>query len=209
MSEDLDSHGLSPRYQVEGRRAQRAEAGPQCERRSAQLEIRANPEQRRLKGYVATFGTEADLGSFVEAIAPGAFSRSLSRDVLGLVDHDYSKVLGRSKAGTLRLNEDDKGLAFELDLPNTTLATDLLENVRVGNVGGMSFAFETIKEQWRGKHRLLRDVLLHEVSVVQSFPAYEGTVVSIAARNRIPGKPSSKLLFAQRKIDLLRISGRR
>src|SRR6266478_6813577 len=85
--------------------------------RSAPLEIRA--KGRRLEGYAATFNTEARIADFVEIVAPGAFSKSLIGDVLALADHDPSRMLARTKSGTLRLVEDSRGLQFDLDVPAT------------------------------------------------------------------------------------------
>lgn len=78
------------------------------ERRAAILEIRANG--RRLEGYAATFNTETRIGNrFDEVILPGAFSASLKAggDILALVDHDATRVLARTRSGTLRLSEDN------------------------------------------------------------------------------------------------------
>ncbi len=153
------------------------------EKRAA-TEVRA--EGRRLVGYAATFGTEARIADFTETIAPGAFQRSLAAqaDILALVDHDKSRVLARTKSGTLRLSEDERGLRFEIEVPDTTLGRDLLTMAARGDLGGMSFGFSVNEggDEWRGEHRTLRAVTLHEISVVQSFPAYDGTSVSARAR---------------------------
>jgi len=156
------------------------------ERRSAVAEIRA--AGRKLEGYAAVFDQEARIGGFTEVIRRGAFRETLGdgHDVLGLVDHDASRVLGRTRSGTLRLSEDSRGLQFEIgDLPNTTAANDALELVRSGNAGGASFAFRLRRdgEHWEGRKRELRAVDLLEVSVVSGWPAYEGT--SVAARSMI------------------------
>ena len=79
---------------------------------------------RRLEGYAAKFGSEAQIGSYRETIAPGAFSASLAGDVLALMDHSPLIVLGRTKSGTLRLSEDSQGLAFSLDVPDTQPGRD-------------------------------------------------------------------------------------
>jgi HK97 family phage prohead protease len=73
-------------------------------------------------------------------------------------------------------------LAFDLDLPNTTLANDLLELASRSDLGGMSFAFVALRERWDGDYRELQSVDLKEISVVQSFPAYEGTTISARSR---------------------------
>nr|WGD95106.1 HK97 family phage prohead protease [Bacillus subtilis] len=62
-------------------------------------------------------------------------------DVRALIDHDPSKILGRTSAGTLKLEVDDIGLRFDVTLPNTQYASDLYENLRVGNISNCSFGF--------------------------------------------------------------------
>jgi uncharacterized protein len=181
----------------------------ECERRSAQVEIRA--KGRRLEGYAALFNHATIIGGksgFFETIAPGAFQRSLTGDllkpvdVLALVDHDPSRVLARTKSGTLRLNEDSKGLAFDLDVPDTSHGRDVLALAERNDLGGMSFGFTVPDggDDWRGKKRELRQVNLHEISIVQSWPAYDGTIVY--ARSAI-GRPPSRVLFARRYLETL------
>lgn len=143
-------------------------------------------ELRRLSGYAATFGTEARIGGGRERIAPGAFRASLSDDILALVDHDASKVLGRTSSGSLRLEEDDVGLRYELDLPDTALGRDLLTLADRGDLGGMSFGFLAQRESQDQGVRVLEKVKLIEVSFVHAFPAYQGTTIEPrAARPRL------------------------
>jgi HK97 family phage prohead protease len=148
------------------------------ERRAA-LEIRA--AGRRLSGVAAPFDSEAYVGGFREIIKRGAFTASLAdgHDVLGLVDHDATKLLGRTKTGSLRLAETDRGLEFELDVPETTLGRDVLALAERGDLGGASFAFtvRTAGESWSGALRELRALNLHEISVVSAWPAYAATEV--------------------------------
>lgn len=153
------------------------------ERRAAVVELRA--EGRRLSGYAATFGGAAELpGGLVETIAPGAFAASIrsGRDILALVDHDPARLLARTKSGTLRLAEDARGLAFDLDLPETQAGRDVLALAQRGDLGGMSFGFTVTEEKRDGNRRELRAVQLFEISVVAAFPAYDGTEVSARAR---------------------------
>lgn len=156
----------------------------ELERRAVATAIRA--QGRRLVGYAATFGTPAQIeGRFTETVRAGAFSDTLSKgeDVLGLVDHDTSKLLGRTASGTLRLAEDAKGLGFELDVPDTQLGHDVLVMAERGDLGGMSFGFRTLADHWSDQRtRELRSVQLVEVSVVHAFPAYEGTSVMARAK---------------------------
>lgn len=158
-------------------------------------EIRA--AGRKLEGYAATFGTEARIADFTEIILPGAFRASLGRDVLALVDHDPAKLLARTKSRTLRLAEDAKGLAFEIYLPDTSLARDVLALAERGDLGGMSFGFTVAKggEAWQGRRRELRAVTLHEISVVSSWPAYKGTAV--AARAMMPPRLAAAIRYLE------------
>ncbi len=153
------------------------------ERRGMPVELRA--KGRRLEGYAATFGTPADIGGrFIETIAPGAFTTPAGAfrsagDVLALVDHDPSRVLARTRSRTLRLAVDSKGLAFDLDLPETQAGKDVLALAERGDLGGMSFAFTPLDEKIDGDRRELRAVYLHEISVVLAWPAYGGTVINL------------------------------
>jgi HK97 family phage prohead protease len=157
------------------------------ERRVA-IELRAGGDKRspRLAGYAAVFNSPSqDLGGFTEIVMPGAFKRSLAsaRDPLALVQHMPQLVLGRRSAGTLSLSEDPRGLAFEIDVPDTTAARDLLVSVERGDVTGASFAFSTPaggdRWQMRGEAviRELLDVDLHEITITAQ-PAYLDTTVA-------------------------------
>jgi HK97 family phage prohead protease len=143
---------------------------------------------RRLEGHAAVFGEAARIGGFSETIQPGAFSRSLAKggDILALVDHDAGRLLGRTSSGTLRLAEDRRGLAFELDVPDTALGRDLLVLAERRDLGGMSFSFIAKRDTWpAADRRVLHDVDLLEVSIVQAHPAYAGT--SVTARSKAAG----------------------
>lgn len=172
----------------------------QNERRTAQIEVRA--KGRRLEGYAALFNTKARIGTFSETIRAGAFSGSLNRDVLALVDHNPSRVLARTKSGTLRLSEDSRGLAFDLDVPDTSHGRDVLALAERSDLGGMSFGFSVPPggDHWDGDKRELRNVTLHEISVVLAWPAYEGTVVNARSRSIIP----VRLALAARYLDTVR-----
>lgn len=154
------------------------------ERRALAAEMRASG--RRLEGYAATFGAEARIRDYVETIAPGAFRESLAErgDILALVDHDPGRVLGRTRSGTLKLAEDTRGLHFEVDLPATSAANDVLALADRGDLGGMSFAFTTRDggDHWNGDRRELRSLNLIEVSVVGAWPAYPDTIVQARSR---------------------------
>ncbi|MBX9634280.1 MAG: HK97 family phage prohead protease, partial [Magnetospirillum sp.] len=118
-------------------------------------------------------------GAFRGALAP-------ERDVLALVDHDQTKVLARTRSGTLRLSEDPRGLSFSLDVPDTQAGHDVLALAGRGDLGGMSFGFTVAKDgqRWEGRRRELRGIILHEISVVSAWPAYQGT--SVQARASTP-----------------------
>lgn len=134
-----------------------------------------------IEGYAAVFNElSLDLGGFRERIAPGAFARSLEdgADVRALWDHDSKYVLGRARAGTLALGEDERGLSVAIRPPGTGWARDLVESMRRGDVDQMSFGFYVREDEWRDEDgvmvRVLRDVDLFDVSVV-TFPAYVQT----------------------------------
>lgn len=167
--------------------------------RRAVTELRA--QGRKLTGYAAIFGQEAHIADFSEVIMPGAFTASLNgRDVLALVDHDPAKVLARTKSGSLRLSEDARGLAFDLDVPDTQAGRDVLTLAERGDLGGMSFGFTVGKggERWDGKRRELLAVTLHEISVISGWPAYKDTVVQARCKQPV------RLSMARRFLETVR-----
>jgi HK97 family phage prohead protease len=181
----------------------RSSTSNNLERRSAPLEVRA--KGRRIDGYAATFGVEARLPGVTEVLTPGAFAASLrsNSDILALFDHDATKILARTRSKTLRLSEDSKGLAFDLDIPDTSHGRDVLALAERGDLGGMSFGFYVSKggERWEGDKRTLTAVDLREISVVSSWPAYGETVVN--ARSKGCTTTFSRLAMAQRYLDLV------
>jgi len=144
------------------------------------MEIRKTAEGMFFEGYAALWNSPSRPLPFTERIAPGAFIRSLKsrNDHKLLWNHDTSAILGSTRAGTLKLVEDERGLKVSADLPNTTVGRDASELLMRGDVDSMSFGFSVPKggDEWNvdGTERTLREVSLHEVSIV-AFPAYDGT----------------------------------
>jgi len=92
--------------------------------------------------------------------------------------------LRQADNGSLRLSEDERGLAVEADLdPMNPDAARIISAMKRGDLSQMSFAFRTIKDSWSDDRsvRELREVQLYDVSVV-TFPAYEQTVAEIRGR---------------------------
>jgi len=141
----------------------------------------------RLAGYAAVFNESSVPLPFKESIAPGAFRKTLTEtpDVRLLINHE-GLPLARSKNGTLKLNEDDRGLYFEAELADTTEARDIYKLVERGDVDQMSFGFRVIRQKWSDdrSRRVLTEVSLADgdVSVV-TYPAYPTTTVE--AREKI------------------------
>ena len=141
----------------------------------------------RLSGYAAVFNDASVPLPFKERIAPGAFRKTLSEapDVRLLINHE-GLPLARTKNGTLKLTEDDRGLRFDAELADTQEARDIYTLVQRGDVDQMSFAFRVIRQNWSKDktERTLTEVSLSDgdVSVV-TYPAYPTT--SVEARKKI------------------------
>jgi hypothetical protein len=147
----------------------------------------ADGKSAKIGGYAAVFNSPSeDLGGFREILAPGAFRETLSggADIRALFSHDPDKLLGRTSNGTLRLHEDDKGLAFECDVPDTSYARDMMALIGRGDIKKMSFGFNVPSggESWDNSAgvltRTVKTAQIGEVSIV-SNPAYRGTDLSI------------------------------
>jgi HK97 family phage prohead protease len=154
---------------------------------SSEFEVRETEQGMTFSGYAAVFNSDSQPLPFIERIAPGAFRGSLRNrnDIKLLWNHDTGQVLGSTRAGNLRLTENERGLYVEATLPRTTLANDVRELVSTGIVDSMSFGFTVARngDEWSsdGSVRTLKRINLHEVSIV-AFPAYTATAGSTAVR---------------------------
>lgn len=150
--------------------------------------VRKKDESPKIVGHAAVFNSPTEIGSktwgWLETIAPGAFTESIEvDDIRGLFNHDPNIILGRNMAGTLRLEEDKKGLRYEIDPPDTEAARGLLESIDRGDITGSSFGFEVLEQHWtiigdddEWDKRQLTKLKLWDVSPV-TFPAYDDTDV--------------------------------
>lgn len=142
-------------------------------------------QSQKISGYASVFNCPTTISNaWEEIIAPGAFENSLSKgaDVRALFNHNWENVLGRVSAGTLTLNEDEHGLAFTDELPNTSLARDLSVLIKRGDVNECSFGFIITGEEWDYDgdmpKRTITDVDLYEISIA-TLPQYKGTEATL------------------------------
>jgi HK97 family phage prohead protease len=172
--------------------SQESEQMAKIEKRTneVQFELRAveGGDGMTFTGYAAVFNSPSEPLPFIERIAPGAFKRSLKarNDIKLLYNHDTGAVLGSTRAGTLKLEEDNYGLRVTAMLPETTLGKDVRTLVQRGDVSAMSFGFSVPAngDSWNtdGTERTLKSVRIHEVSIV-AFPAYSQTAGTAAVRS--------------------------
>lgn len=169
----------------------------------SEIELRARGEKpRMIVGYASVFDQLSQvMWDFREKMAPGTFASSIENgdDVRALWNHDASFVLGRTKAGTLSLAEDERGLRVEITPPDSPLVQSFLASIERGDVSQMSIGFSVLDEEWdkdeQGQFiRTVRKVKLYDVSPV-TFPAYTGT--EVALRAMLGDRPEPQLLNAR------------
>lgn len=142
-----------------------------------------------IEGHAAVFDSWSEtlggLFPFKEKVRKGAFAESIGRDdIRALFNHDPNYVLGRNRAGTLELVEDDVGLRVRITPPDTSWARDITTSIRRGDISQMSIGFVVEDDEWSSKDgidtRELKKVRLFDVSPV-TFPAYTATDVGVRA----------------------------
>jgi HK97 family phage prohead protease len=160
------------------------------EKREFRMES-AEYEGQTVRGYAAVYNSDSEwMGGFYEQIAKGAFDDVMDNDTRAYWNHDESLLLGRVSSGTLRMSTDDRGLYYEVDLPNTSYANDLVELMKRGDVNQSSFAFLIERDRWEerdGKtYRIIEKVSrLLDVSPV-SQPAYPDATSELMMRKDTP-----------------------
>ena len=179
---------------VLAKRGERVTKGIERRQIVRDLEIRQEGDGMTLRGYAAVFNSPSQPLPFTETIAPGAFRDSLNsrNDVKLLWNHDTGTVLGSTRAGTLKLMEDGKGLLVEANLPDTQAGRDAATLIKRGDVNAFSFGFRvaTNGDEWpSADQRILKRVNVHEVSLV-AFPAYTATegTASVRAMSELADK---------------------
>lgn len=163
------------------------------------VEIRSAIEGSKLSGHAAIFEQVALIGgSYYEQLSRSAFDEVLkTSDARFLVNHDPSMILGRQGSGTLRMAADSTGLAFEVDLPNTSLGNDIRELVARGDLNEGSFGFipgaierSTAPDGKQMRtHTQIRELL--DASLV-TYPAYDGTSIYLRSIDIKPVSTSSR-----------------
>lgn len=145
---------------------------------------REEEDAKYIEGYFSVFNSPYNISKdAIETVAPGAFKDALNDDIRALINHDSGLVLGRTKANTLELREDDHGLYGRILInPNDQDAVNIYERVKRGDVSQCSFGFDILDEETELRedgsvHWTIKAVKLYEVSVV-TFPAYEETAVT-------------------------------
>lgn len=148
------------------------------------VEVRSDDGENRISGYAAVFHRLSEnMGGFREKILPGAFDNVLNDDVRALINHQSSLILGRTKADTLQLSVDDKGLHYRIDPPDTQYAKDLIASIRRGDITQSSFSFQIEDDNWNEDDdgRLIRTIKsfkrLFDIAPV-TYPAYPDTTVA-------------------------------
>jgi HK97 family phage prohead protease len=174
------------------------------EKRVFHIELRADDadaERRTVTGYAAVFNSPSEDMGFIEYIEPGAFRDALkTSDVRALFNHDPNYILARTASGTLRLEEDGKGLRYQFDAPATTFGNDFLTMLRRGDISQSSFGFTVGEQAWEEKRaadgstqhirRIKKIDRLFDVSPV-TYPAYPDTEVALRAMSGDMGSKGS------------------
>jgi HK97 family phage prohead protease len=138
---------------------------------------------RTVRGYAALYNTlSEDLGGYREQLATGAFAPVVNDDVRALLNHSPNEVLGRTKSGTLRLFDEERGLRFELDLPSSPVGENVREAVRRGDLDGASFRFEVGEEDWAGEVRTIKTVKALRDVTLATYPAYPEASIELRTR---------------------------
>jgi HK97 family phage prohead protease len=156
-----------------------------------------------LSGYAIVYNSlSRDLGGFVERVLPEATAKSLADQVrvMGRYNHDNNFLLGTTEAGTLRMVSDDKGLRYEIDLPNTSAGRDVAELSARGDLRYSSFAFVVPNggDDWGFTEqdyplRTIRAMQLIDVAPVND-PAYLDTTTALRsmAEHMPPKTPAAE-----------------
>ena len=141
---------------------------------------------RRSRGIIPASDSESAPGPFVECVQPGAFRQALFLQPNVLLKVNHGRVIGSTRGGELRLEEDAIGLKATALIRDE----DIIYAAMWGRIQGWSFGFHALEESWEqiGDHlyrRMVKRLRLNEVSLLlNKRPAYPGTTVNLVEVNR-------------------------
>lgn len=174
----------------------------------AEIRLAGDDDDRKIVGYASVFydgtnKTEYELWEdMVERIMPGAFDEALAKrdDVRGLFNHDPDNILGRTSAGTMELRTDKKGLWYEIEPGDTTIARDVVASIERGDIDGSSFAFRVVSEEVRKED----DVYIREITKVRlfdvgpvTFPAYTAATSDYREKEEVACEVRDRVSFTE------------
>lgn len=149
------------------------------------VELRASTAgHRRVGGYASVFRTPSqDLGGFVKVVEPRAFNKAQADRWPGvLCRYEHQSLLGTTAAGTLALAIDNRGLDYEVDLPDATAGNDVLALTQRTDLRSSSFSFQVYEQDWAYVDstpvRHLTSVRLIDVAPVTT-PAYRSATLAL------------------------------
>lgn len=172
------------------------------ERRTFNTEYEA--DETKIKGYGAVFNKRSEnLGGFYEVIEPGAFDGVLGDDVRALINHNSDLILARTTSKTLKLWVDENGLGYEVEMPDTTYARDLMVSTKRGDISQSSFGFIVDDDTWEEKEGIVLRTIkkikrLLDVSVV-TYPAYPDTSAATRSLKQFQDDIKQNLAFEHEK----------
>lgn len=157
----------------------------------ADFQTREDGAAPHISGYFSVFGSIYEIApGMTESFAPGAFRETLEDgDIRALTNHDSTLVNGRTKARTLELREDERGLWADITINREDRdAMNVYARVQRGDVDQCSIGFDILEEDSEYRedgsvHWTIRKVKLYEVSIC-TFPAYPETNITARAAQR-------------------------
>lgn len=144
---------------------------------TAEVRFAVDEANGTLEGYASVFG---ELDAFGDIVMPGTFRRTLAEHRARrtspalLWSHDPSQPIGVWTS----LVEDERGLRVTGKLvTETARGAEALALLKAGALNGLSIGFNTRVAERGPKGRIVKDVDLHEVSIVV-MPAAPGARIT-------------------------------
>ena len=177
------------------------------------VELRASDDgqKRKIVGEAIVFNRESNpiYGEFIEVIKPGALDEADMTRVVARTNHSDGQLLGTSWAGTMRMNINENGLSYEVDIPDTVAGRDTQTYIERGDIAGSSFAFvpdyknDGVKWIDRSAQGLLDLREIHKIAAIYDVapvinPAYPSASTGLREHQEFRKELEEK---TQREID--------